>query len=73
MYYDQTLERLAEQFALALRAGKPARMPAIRFSQWPAASVKIHGSCSFNLSFSVSFTFSALSMFLSNRNPQQDG
>lgn len=35
MYYDPSLERLAAQFALALRAGKPARMPAIRFSQWP--------------------------------------
>lgn len=34
MRCDHNLEVMAEQFAFALRAGKPARMPAIRFSQW---------------------------------------
>lgn len=34
MNCDQKLKMRAVQFAHALRAGKPAHMPAIRFSQW---------------------------------------
>ncbi|WP_215844880.1 succinate dehydrogenase flavoprotein subunit [Candidatus Pantoea bituminis] len=48
MYYETSLESLAAQFVLALRAGKPARMPAIRFSQWPpfmAIVKQIQGEC----------------------------
>lgn len=41
MRNDHKLEILAAQFALALRAGRPARMPAIRFSQWPPFMAKV--------------------------------